>query len=277
MDNTINYTIDGVQYSMNIEGSPPFFYGEPELLSNADSDITFGTDWYEDGYTTLPFLDAGDFAALRREISDVVEKIIASLGIKTEGFQIEKYHRFINDDSKHLAVVSRTRDLFPEDFSLAINDVIAKIERVTSFELTDINPNTSDRMHIIVRINRPRSTDFNPPHKDSYEDRLARFVNFWIPICGVTQKSSLPLVPRSHLIPEDKILRTFEGGVVAGKRYRVRNIAEWNGRHDLCRAEVKYGQILTFSCHLIHGVAINDQDDVTRVALEFRLFERPRP
>ena len=59
-------------------------------------------------------------------------------------------------------------------------------------------------------------------------------------------------------------------------RDRLYGDAEWNGRRDLHRAHVKYGQLLTFSCHLIHGVAINDQDDETRVALEFRLFERRR-
>jgi ectoine hydroxylase-related dioxygenase (phytanoyl-CoA dioxygenase family) len=97
----------------------------------------------------------------------------------------------------------------------------------------------------------------------------------WVPICGVNDKSSLPIAPGSHLLPEDKILRTMDGGVVAGKKYRVRSIAVWDGRSDLTRAKVEEGELLVFSCHLIHGIAVNDQDDQTRVALEFRLFRRP--
>jgi hypothetical protein len=29
-----------------------------------------------------------------------------------------------------------------------------------------------------------------------------------------------------------------------------------------------------FSSHMIHGLAINEEEDVTRVALEFRLFKK---
>jgi ectoine hydroxylase-related dioxygenase (phytanoyl-CoA dioxygenase family) len=134
-------------------------------------------------------------------------------------------------------------------------------------------------MHIIVRINRPHSNDYNPPHKDIYEgvdgeNYIPLFINFWIPICGVTEKSSLPISPASHLIPENQILRTFDGAVVAGNKYRVRMVKEWAGKNTLERAKVTDGQVLVFSSHLIHGLAINEEQDLTRVALEFRLFKK---
>jgi ectoine hydroxylase-related dioxygenase (phytanoyl-CoA dioxygenase family) len=50
-------------------------------------------------------------------------------------------------------------------------------------------------------------------------------------------------------------------------------IKEWGGSHTLERAVVKDGQVLFFSSHLIHGLAINEEEDLTRVALEFRLFK----
>jgi hypothetical protein len=271
----IDYTINGGKYSIDVSGSPEYVYGERIFLSTAGTDATFGTDWYEDGYTTMQFLTAEEFASLRGEISNVIETMLASLGVDTTGFDIGKYHRYVVDDAMHLAIVSRTRDLFPEDFSLSMRDVIAKIENLTGFKLTDIDATTGERLQIIVRINRPRSLDFNPPHKDSYEDPHLNYINIWVPICGVTEKSSLPIAPGSHLLPEDKILRTLEGGVVAGKKYRVRSIAAWDGRTDLYRADVKEGELLMFSFHLIHGIAYNDQDDQTRVALEFRLFRSP--
>jgi hypothetical protein len=275
MANVIEYSIDGEKYSIDVTGSPEYVFGEHEYLSTPETDLSFGTDWYQDGYSTIPFLAPDEFHTLRSEISKLIEDIVRSLGVSTEGFELEKYHEFVTSDEMHLAVVSRTRDLFPEDFSFSMDEVIKKIEAVTGFKLSEVVSSTGERQQIIVRINRPRSTDFNPPHKDSYEDTSLRFLNFWVPICGVTEKSSLPLAPGSHLLPEDRILRTMEGGVIAGKKYRVRSIAAWDGRSDLCRAKVEDGELLMFSCHLIHGVAFNDQDDLTRVALEFRLFAAP--
>ena len=102
----------------------------------------------------------------------------------------------------------------------------------------------------------------------------APFVNLWVPIAGVTEKTSLPLAPSSHLISESEIIRTFEGGVIEGNKYRVRLIKEWGGSCSLVRSKVAYGQVLTFSSHLIHGLATNEEDDLTRTALEFRLFKK---
>jgi ectoine hydroxylase-related dioxygenase (phytanoyl-CoA dioxygenase family) len=103
--------------------------------------------------------------------------------------------------------------------------------------------------------------------------RKAIFLNFWIPIAGVTEKSNLPLAPKSHLINENLVLRTFEGGEIEGNKYRVRMIKSWNGESTLTRSKVRYGEVLIFSSHLIHGLAVNDEANKTRVALEFRLFK----
>lgn len=90
----------------------------------------------------------------------------------------------------------------------------------------------------------------------------------------MNSKSSLPLVPGSHLLQEDKVLRTFVGGVIGGSQYRVRNVVRWDGRNDLYRAKIRNGELLVFTSHLVHGCAFNNQDEETRVALEFRLFKK---
>ena len=142
-----------------------------------------------------------------------------------------------------------------------------------------MNPFNGKRLRIIVRINRPFSNDFNPPHKDIYESLDAnnycpRFINLWIPICGVTSKSSLPIVPSSHLINEDSIIRTRKGVNIFGQKYRVRMIKQWDGSNKLSRVDICDGDALAFTPHLIHGLAFNEEKDVTRVALELRLFEK---
>jgi len=273
------FIIDGETYSVDIGGSPAFAYGRHERLSGPDTDIAWGQDWYEQGYGIRRFCDEAAFAALRAGIADSIRRIVESLGIDTQGFELEKYHRFVRDDATHHKVVAITRDLFPADFNFPIVENIARLEQLLGFGLTDINPRNGQQLHIIIRINRPGSGDYNPPHKDIYEDWdaeavLSRFINFWIPICGVGPRSSLPVVPASHRLDEDRIYRTFEGGMVGGRRYRVRNIIRWDERNDLCRPRVGYEEVLIFSSHLIHGCAVNSQEDTTRVALEFRLFKR---
>ena len=276
----ISLSINNKEYQHSIEGAPPFRCGKEELLSNKKTDITFDQDWYLKGHKSLSFLNENEFKKLKKGLTSCIQNIIESeIGIKIEDFTIEKYHKYITTNEDHMKVVRKTRDLFSEDFNFSIMEMLPKLGGLLGFELTDTNPKDNHKVHIIVRINRPFSNDFNPPHKDIYENfdkdsYIPRLVNFWIPIAGVTENSSLPIAPASHLITEDKINRTFDGGVVEGNKYRVRMIKEWDGSNKLERAKVNYGEVLIFTSHLIHGMAINEEKDTTRVALEFRLFKK---
>lgn len=133
-------------------------------------------------------------------------------------------------------------------------------------------------MHLIIRLNRPLSSDFNPVHKDIYDtydkkNKILKILNFWIPVSGVNLNSSLAIAPGSHLIPENKICRTFEGAIINNKRYSVNNILSWDGNNNLKRVPINYKSILVFSSHLIHGLGINN-GKFTRTALELRLFKK---
>jgi Phytanoyl-CoA dioxygenase (PhyH) len=276
---TTDFEINNKTYQVSIDGSPAFKYGEDKVLAGPNTDIVYHLPWYEKGYTAQRFLSEPEFDSLKEGLTASVKKIVSDeLGVDTEGFTLEKYHRFVNTTAEHHKVVSRTRDLFSSDFNFPIEEMIPKFEKLLGFSLSDIDPKSGEKLHIIVRINRPQSNDYNPPHKDIYEEvdknnYIPPFVNLWIPIAGVTENSSLPMVPGSHQISEAEILRTFDGGVVEGNTYRVRMIKEWAGSHTLERADVKDGEVLFFSSHLIHGLAINEESDLSRVALEFRLFK----
>ena len=73
---------------------------------------------------------------------------------------------------------------------------------------------------------------------------------------------------------ENKILRTTHGSNVNNNKYRVRLIKSWDNKNELIKPEINYGESLIFSSHLVHGLSLNEQNDVTRVALEFRLYEK---
>lgn len=274
-----DYQIDGKKYSISIVDSPLFELGKDEVLSREDSDITFGQPWYKNGFSEQDFLTNEEFRSLKEGLTSSIKKIIQTeLSVNTEGFELENYHNFVSDDAKHFKIVSKTRDLFAEDFNYPIMELTNRLSKILGFNLTDVNPNDSRKVHIVVRINRPKSNDYNPPHKDIYEgvdndSYIPQFVNFWIPIAGVTKNSALPIAPESHKLNEKLICRTFDGGMMQGNKYRVRMIKSWNNENGLIRTTVQNGQVLIFSGHLIHGLAINNEEDKTRVALEFRLFK----
>ena len=273
------YIVNGIAHTVDLRASPTFKYGKNEIISTEESDITYNQQWYGKGYTTSNVLNEKELEDLRLGLKDCVSRVMREEGIDLDDdFELRNYHKYIKSNEEHFKIVGRTRDLYPDDFNFEVEEIIRKLSNVVGFALTDIEPTLGNQWHIIIRINRPNSTDYNPPHKDFYgpwdkDGIIFKFINLWIPICGVSEKSSLPLVPKSHLLPECKILRTFEGGVLGGNTYRVTSILEWDGKNNLIRSDVKYGEVLIFSPHLIHGFAVNSGDE-TRVALEFRLFKK---
>ena len=62
--------------------------------------------------------------------------------------------------------------------------------------------------------------------------------------------------------------------MINNNNYKVRLIKSWGGQNSLERVNVKEGQVLIFSPHLIHGLAVNQNKNITRFSLEFRLFEK---
>ena len=251
--------------------------GEDLVLSNSFTDATFTQEWFKTGYFVYNLLDDREVQEVKNEIQLQISDIISKhLNIDTTELSLLNYHEFINDE-QHQIVASKTRDLYKTDLKFDIHKYIKKFEKLLNIELTTIDPNTQWNAHFIIRINRPNSSDFNPPHKDIYEhfdadSHIPNFINFWLPICGVNKKSSLPVSPGSHLIPESQILRTKLGAKIGNQNYHVRLVANW-GNNKLERVNIEPGQILIFTPHLIHGLAINSSD-VTRVALEFRLFKK---
>ncbi len=265
--------IDGLEIVVNSQGSI-FDYGDQEVLVNENSDIAYHTSWYPKGYKVFDFLSPDKMDILVQDITNTIKNIVAKENINVDNFSLEQYHHYVEDDQTHFNVAKQTRDLYEKDFRFAMQDLYKLIGKHGEIELTSYNEEIQEDVHIIVRINRPHSSDYNPPHKDIYGAEIKSFLNVWIPIAGVNENSTLPIAPSSHLLNESKILRTFEGGIVDGKKYRVVAIAKWDDCHKLTRAEVKKGQCLIFTPYLIHGCGYNNQDDTTRVALEFRLSRK---
>ena len=276
----LEYIIDSKKYEVEVGENQIFECGEDVVYSNRDNDICFDQSWYHKGYDIVGLQNKKSFNHLKAGLTGCVKEIVnKELGLNATDFDLEKYHDYIRSDEDHYRVVSRTRDLYSKDFNFPIFEVTKKFEKTLGFKLTDVNPRNNKKLHVIIRINRPGSSDYNPPHKDIYEgvdevsSYIPQFVNFWIPICGVDENSSLPIAVSSHRISESKIFRTRVGSIVGNNRYRVRMVKEWNRDNSLVRAQVAEGQALVFTSHLVHGLATNDNENKTRISLEFRLFK----
>ena len=270
----IKYIIDDKPFVFDSPDSQNFSFGVGSCLSNKNSDLLVNQSWYKDGFSVFGVFNSDEYKRIYLGINQTVKKIISGLNIDVTNFELENYHYFIKNDDDHFKVISKTRDLFASDFDFDIMKLIQYFEKKIGMSLTDVFPKTGQNWHIIVRINRPISNDFNPPHQDLDDLDFEPMINVWIPICGVDHHSSLCVVKGSHLIPLDKIEKSVYGGILGKNNYSVRMIKSWYGSNEMTRVSVKEGEVLFFTPFLIHGMAYNQNQDKTRVALEFRLFKK---
>ena len=282
----LKYFIENKKVEINLEENVEFFSGKNEVLSKKYNDITSNTEWYEKGFFIANFKKIIDFSLMKKELTYSILKNIKLLkpDLSTENFCLENYHKFV-DQELHKKVLKKTRRFYFSDLNIQDNKIINHVENIIGCKLGYKRQGVDLDHWIITRINPPRSKGYNPVHKDIYEafdkngkfgnvalkTKIPRMVNIWIPICGVNKNTGLPIVPGSHLINENKIIRTKAGVVVEGQQYSVNCIKSWNGNTSMKLISPEPSCGIVFSSHLIHGLAFNNNNDKTRVSLEFRL------
>ena len=98
-----------------------------------------------------------------------------------------------------------------DDFDFDIGIITNNLSEFMNLKLTSWIKQLK-RSHIQLRINRPRTYDINPPHRDGYIDAFKDVLNIWLPISGCNENTSLPVIPGSHFLPENKLFKTKIGG-----------------------------------------------------------------
>ena len=128
-----------------------------------------------------------------------------------------------------------------------------------------------NKIHLQIRINRPKSLDINPPHKDGYLSYWRDIINIWVPIESCNNDTSLPIIPGSHLWRENEIYRTSnKGSTINGNKYMVPCILKLRDKElKMIRPNPKQGDAIFFTPFLIHGAAFNKSNH-TRIAMELR-------
>ncbi len=263
--------IDNEKYGFDVEGH--FFWGSEELLYKADDSVISKMQWESKGYGVVDIFSKEEFNNLKVSIEkNIIDAIAEHIpNFEKETFSLEKYHEYVTTDELHNKVINITRNLNNSDFDFNIDALAGKFGSILGFELTSWIEELQ-KSHIQVRISRPNSLDINPPHRDGYLSYWEDIINVWVPIVGCNEKSSLPVLPGSHLLSENEILRTeSKGASINGNTYFVPCILETKaGIMKMIRPNPKEGEALIFTPFLIHGAAVNQNHDVTRVSLELR-------
>lgn len=263
--------IDKQPFEFEVEGN--FFWGKEEMLYQKEGNVLSKVDWADKGYSIVKAFNAVDFLSLQKSVrKNVIEAIHeAGINIDVENFELEKYHEVVKTDEEHFKVINKTRRLQVADLEFEIESLTQKFGDVLGCKLTSWIEELH-KSHVQVRISRPNSLDINPPHRDGYLSFWENIINVWVPISGCNKKSSLPIVSGSHLLTEDQILRTnAKGATINGNVYNVPCILETKeGSFQMTRPNPEAGEALLFSPFLIHGSAVNQNQNITRVALELR-------
>ena len=258
-------------YKFEVEGD--FFWGENKLQYQIENSPISNMQWHNDGYTIVNAFNNSEFIKLKES---VIQNIVSAIdqnvsGFDSNNFILDDYHKVINTDALHNKVINITRNLENKDFDFDIDALADKFGKLLGCKLTTWIEELQ-KSHIQVRISRPNSLDINPPHRDGYLSYFKDILNLWIPIHGCNNQSSLPVMPSSHLIPENEILRTAsKGAKINGNTYYVPCILETNkGAIKMIRPNPMEGEALIFTPFLIHGAAVNNNKDITRISLELR-------
>jgi hypothetical protein len=257
--------IDGISHQYDIGGV--FNWGRDEILFNHYQDAINRTKWLQEGFNVLNVLEDTDHLNLVKSIQTF---LFNNFEIDFRNCALSEYHKHVTSE-QHLKIIEATRELQYKNLDLNMDFLCQKISNELKRKVHTKNL-LLGRDLVILRISRPNSLDINPPHRDGYLDIWKKTINLWIPLEGCTQKSSLPIMPGSHLINESEILRTeAKGATINSLSYHVPAIIDTKKGMNFIRPNPLPGQALIFTPFLIHGSSINEQKDVTRMSLEIRL------
>lgn len=268
----MRYWCNDAPVELNVQGRP--VRGGEERLICLSNNLLHGLSIDESGYGVFPFLAEGEFLLLKSGIENMLRRALQLAGVQLdEGFSPENYH-VVCSDGQHASVLELLRSWaaignFPVDTRL----VDGRVSDICSTRVALDVAGVPASGYFFIRIVRPkRFLDNNPPHRDSWLDRLKGCVNCYVPLWGSNSLSSLPVMPGSHYWPECYLERTDGGAIVDGIRYSVPGIMRSVIPLRMVRPHVGHNQIMLFSPHLVHGGALNLNEDVTRVSLEMRLW-----
>jgi hypothetical protein len=287
MMKSICYQIGDENICFDLDGEVSLSHSH--ILLDSDDNLLKQTPWNKQGFTIQPFLNDQQSTQVKIGLTELISSVLRRVDSTIDDhFSLERYHLYVSDE-QHLKLAKLIQhgwnvEWFPIDFSTVESRISELLGRKVSAEAQHLSPTNFDnglvsraykKMCVFnLRIVRPQKwQDNNPPHKDVWIDWLRNAVNIYVPICGSTSKSALPILPGSHFFNEAIIERTVAGAKLNGTSYTVPCVTGLAGEKvKLIRPNPQENEVMIFSPYLIHGGGYNFENDTTRVSLEVRFW-----
>ena len=263
--------LDQHEVEYHIEGAAG--PGAAVTLLATDTDLTAGTPWAAAGYVVAPWLTAAENSTLRDGLAELVRAAVRAAGPDIPAdWPVTAYHALVGHDAAlHLAIVDQTKSYPLAALPVPVARLEAWVSALCGRTVRVYNPATT-KAEFHLRLVRPHRSDNNPLHRDAWLDRLRNGLNIYFPVAGSTARSSLALLPGSHWWAEDQTSRTHAGAVYNGTQYSVPALVDSAQPLHLLRPNPGPDEVLLFSPYLLHGGAVNLNDDETRISLEMRFW-----
>lgn len=264
----VNHQI--ITYQIEGESNP----SNDQVLLADSFDLTAGTTWAAEGYVVAPFLAPAEQLRLQTGLAELVREALVTVGVPVApDFPVSRYHAAVGDNqAQHLAVVNLTKEYTLERLPVPVALLETRVGQLCGRPVRAHNPFDDARI-FHLRIVRPGRTDNNPLHRDVWLPDYDNCVNIYVPVAGSTLESSLTLIPGSHWWPESQTERTLNGAVYNGATYTVPGVKGTTETLQLIRPNPCGDELLLFSPYLLHGGAVNLNEDVTRISLEMRFWQ----
>ncbi len=269
---TLQYAVNGHTIRYDTEGLTTI--GPDHCLLDRDADLTAGSDWSEQGYTIAPLFPSNIYDTFHRQTVDLLHSCWRAAGLNVPfGFQTELYHTIVPNQATHLQAVEKTKLLPTDLFPGGISAMEERISALCGRKLIARNPFDSQRI-FHFRVIRPKQSDNNPLHRDVWLEDYSDCINLYIPVAGSNAQSSLILISGSHRWKESAVERTVGGARINGQKFNVPAVTQLRIDHEFVRPDPAANEVLVFSPYLIHGGAVNLNEDITRISIELRLWAR---
>ena len=238
-------------------------------------DLTSTTAWAEQGYCVAPWLDEPGSSKFEQGVEKLFSTFLHRVGI-TVGttFDLARYHAYTqHNDAWHLAVVNQAKLLSTSHFPGGVQQVEQRVSELCQVPVQAVNPHNGEQV-FHFRIVRPQKNDNNPFHRDVWLEEYHDAINIYVPLAGSNESSSLTLVPGSHRWSEATVERTRGGAKVNGVQYNVPAVTASRRPLEPIRPNPARNEVLIFSPYLLHGGAVNLNEDLTRISLEMRFWRK---
>lgn len=276
MDYFLSFKINNREFNFDVQ-SKSFKRGE-NVCNYTPGSVYSNCELFKEGYVIKQFPKDWYFK-IHKSMTNLVGGILNN----PQGFSLEKYHQFVNDET-HMKVVKEIQGGIAGIGGIHLDKLGINYRHLDGY-INDViggkNLSCNDRRlgnllslkYFWIRIVRPNSIDNNPPHKDTHFKRIRNNVNIYLPLAGSNNNSSLPLIPKSHIEMESDYIVSDSPCYVNGKRFRAPAIVHRKDGLNFITPNPQKNQIMIFDPHIVHGGGINSNKNTTRVSLEMRFYK----